>query len=170
MSHPIVLALYDSAEKATAAAAAVRASGVAAEHISVVAASHDEEAMLARASGATPGVDLEDSRPAARLAELSAHVLALVATVLPGVGPVLAGGPLAAELGEAAGHVAGGLVHTLASAGVPESQAESWLRSLEAGAIIIAVHVVGAEEARLRDCLAAERPTDVARGTWTLDD
>jgi hypothetical protein len=169
MAHPLVLALYDTTDRATAAVAAVRRSGVAQEHISIVAASHDEETLLARASGATPGVDLEDSRPVARLAELSAHVLALVATVLPGVGPVLAGGPLAAELGEAAGHVAGGLVHTLVSAGVPEPQAESWLRSIEAGAIIVAVHVVDADEARTTECLRAERPVDHARGTWTRD-
>ena len=64
---------------------------------------------LADGMDATAGVDLEDSRPAALLGELGGKVLATVALVLPGIGPIVAAGPLAAELGEIAGHVAGSL-------------------------------------------------------------
>ena len=76
MSHPLVLGLYRSATAAAAGARAVHAAGVPRDRISVVARSHDEEGALANQMDATPGVDIEDSRPAAMLGELGAQVLA----------------------------------------------------------------------------------------------
>src|SRR5918993_1010643 len=106
MSHPLVLGLFAS----PAAAAAAR--------------SHDEEGALAEQMDATPGADIEDSRPAARLGELGGQVLAAIALVLPGIGPIVAAGPLSAGLGEAAGHVAGSMASVLTNAGVPEPEAD----------------------------------------------
>src|SRR5918999_6098788 len=111
--HPVVLALFADAAAAANAARALRAFGVARERVSIVARSHDEEGMVARVAGASPGSEIEDSGPASRLGELSAHVLAAIALVMPGIGPIVADGPLAAGLGEAAGHLAGGIVGTL---------------------------------------------------------
>jgi hypothetical protein len=93
--------------------------------MSVVSRNHDEAGALARELDATPGVDIEDSRPAARLGELGAHVLAAIALVLPGIGPIVSAGPLSAGLGEAAGHAAGGVASVLKGAGVPEAEAEA---------------------------------------------
>ncbi len=64
---------------------------------------------IANELDATPGVELEDSWLAGRLGELSGWVLAAIAVVMPGIGPIVAAGPLGAELGEAAGHAAGSL-------------------------------------------------------------
>ena len=122
MSHPVVLALFDDASAAAAAARALRKLGVARERVSIVARSHDEEGVLARASGASPGSELEDSAAASRLGELGAHLLAAIAIVMPGIGPIVADGPLAAGLGEAAGHLAGGVARTLETAGVTASR------------------------------------------------
>src|SRR5688500_19559444 len=101
MSHPLVLALFDSPSSAASAARALRALGIPQERVSIVARSHDEEGVLARASDASPGSEIEDSRPAGRLGELSAHLLAAIALIVPGIGPIVADGPLAAGLGEA---------------------------------------------------------------------
>ena len=90
----------------------------------------------------SPGVDIEDSRPAARLGELSGYVLAAIAVVLPGIGPIVAAGPLAAGLGEAAGHVAGGLASALSGAGVDEARAAALQQAVEQGAVLLAVHTV----------------------------
>ena len=60
-----------------------------------------------------PGFGLEDSVTAARIGEIGAHLVSAVALVLPGIGPIVADGPLAAGLAEAAGHVAGGIARTL---------------------------------------------------------
>src|SRR5689334_23441382 len=101
MSHPLVLGLFDSAAAAASAARDLRGLGVPAERVSIVARTHDEEGDVARAAGATPGSELEDSRAAGRLGELGAHLLAAVAVGMPGIGPIVADGPLAAGLGEA---------------------------------------------------------------------
>src|SRR5688572_33504558 len=93
--HPLVLALFSNASMAAEAAAALHALGISREQISVVAHSRSDERILADQMDATPGVELEDSRPAARLGELSGHVLAAIALVMPGIGPIVAAGPLA---------------------------------------------------------------------------
>src|ERR671912_786257 len=133
MSHPVVLALFDDAAAAAAAARDLRALGVARERVSIVARSHDEEGAIARASGASPGSEIEDSGTASRLGELGAHLLAAIAIVMPGIGPIVADGPLAAGLGEAAGHLAGGIARTLERAGLDHSQAEQWSARIHQG-------------------------------------
>ena len=45
---------------------------------------------------------------------------------MPGIGPIVADGPLAAGLSEAAGHVAGGVARTLERAGLDHGEAEEW--------------------------------------------
>src|SRR5215207_3762970 len=140
MSHPLILALFPNPAAAARAARAVHALGVTREQISVVSRSHDEEGALAEQMDATPGADIEDSRPAARLGELSGQVLAAIALVMPGIGPIVAAGPLSAGLGEAAGHVAGGLASALKSAGVPADRAEHIQRDIEQGGVLLAVH------------------------------
>lgn len=166
MSHPIVLALFPSPSAAAAAARALHFAGIGREHISLVARSHQEEGELARALDATPGVDLEDSRPAAVLGELSGQVLAAIAMVLPGIGPIVSAGPLAAELGEVAGHAAGSLSSVLTAAGVPSTRAEAIEREVEAGSILIAVHVASDGVAPVREILVAGDPTDVTVANW----
>ena len=145
--HPMVLALFDTASKAAAAARALHAAGVARDRISVVARNHDEEGALAAQMDASPGADVEDSRAAARLGELSGLVIAAFAEVLPGIGSIVAGGPLSAGLGEAAGHVAGGVSSALASAGVSRERADELQREVERGAILLAVHASGRDGA-----------------------
>lgn len=161
MSHPLVLALFSSPAEAAAAARGLHRLGVTRDEISVVARSHDEEGALAEQMDATPGADLEDSRAAARLGELSAYVLAAIAIVMPGIGPIVTAGPLAAGLGEAAGHVAGSVASVLAGAGVPASRAEALQREIARGAILLGVHVRAGTVNEIRDALAKSGATTV---------
>lgn len=166
MSHPLVLGLYRSASAAAAGARAVHAAGVPRDRISVVARSHDEEGALASQMDATPGADIEDSRPAAVLGELGAHVLAAIALVMPGIGPIVAAGPLAAGLGEVAGHVAGSVTSALTSAGVPEDEAGALEREVQAGAVLIGVHV-GAEAVRaIREAMSGTGAVRIVTANW----
>ncbi|MBI2222979.1 MAG: hypothetical protein HYU53_17460 [Acidobacteria bacterium] len=157
MSHPLVLALYQSADGAALGARAARELGLPAQQLSVVA----------RNIGATPGADIEDSRLAARFGELSAHLLAAMALVLPGVGPIVASGPLAAGMGEAAGHVAGDLSAILSGAGVSTDRADRYERAVEGGAILLGAHV-GDATLVPRVCQALERSggTEVTVADW----
>ena len=65
-THSLVVGLFGFADKATAAARALRDMDVPHERVSIVARSHDEEGVIARASGGSPGSELEDSATAAR--------------------------------------------------------------------------------------------------------
>ncbi|HTM04810.1 MAG TPA: hypothetical protein VL173_14970 [Vicinamibacterales bacterium] len=166
MAHPLVLGLFGDAASAAAAARALRTLGLPPHRVSIVARSHDAEGELADAAGASPGSELEDSRAASRLGELSAHLLAAVALALPGIGPIVADGPLAAGLGEAAGHMAGGLARTLERAGLTSSEASLWQTRIEGGAILVGAHVAREHASSAADALRTNGATVIREGTW----
>lgn len=166
MSHPLILALFGAPADAANAARELRTFGLPPERVSIVARSHDEEGELARASGASPGSEIEDSRPASRLGELSGHFFAAMALVMPGIGPIVADGPLAAGLGEAAGHVAGGIARTLEHAGLARADADAWQARIEQGAILVGAHVSEAQADDVTMMLTRRGALQVTRATW----
>jgi hypothetical protein len=166
MSHPLVIALFPTPLAAAHGSAAVHEAGVTREQISIVSRNHDEEGAFAEQMDATPGSDIEDSRPAARLGELSGKVLAAIALVLPGIGPIVAAGPLSAGLGEAAGHVAGGVASALTSAGVDARRAEALQRAVRDGSVLVGVHAVDGNVSRVRDALVQSGATTVEIANW----
>lgn len=165
MAHTVVLGLFNDASSAAAAARELRALGIARERVSIVARSHDEEGALASAADASPGVEIEDSLRATRLGELSGHLLAAIAIVMPGIGPIVADGPLAAGLGEAAGHLAGGLARTLEHAGLDRQEAHDWAGRIQQGAFLVGAHVTAEQAAAARDVLHTAGATRTATGT-----
>jgi len=166
MSHPLVVALFPNPDAAALAARELHVTGVTREQISIISRNHDEESSFAADVGGTPGTEIEDSRTAARLGELSGHVLAAIALVLPGIGPIVAAGPLAAGLGEAAGHVAGGVASALAGAGVPPERAEALQSAVESGAILLGVHTGEPQVEAIRSVLRAAGATDIETANW----
>ena len=166
MPHPLVVALFSTPAAAAAGARAVHAIGVAREEISVVTRNHDEEGALAHQMDATPGADIEDSRPAARLGELGAQLLAAMALVLPGIGPIVTSGPLSAGLGEVAGHVAGGVASVLTRAGISDERAASIQRAVKGGAVLLAVHALHGDVQAIRTALTASGATEVELANW----
>lgn len=166
MAHPLVLALFQDRAAAAGAAEAVRAIGVDREHLSIVARTHEEEGQLARELGGTPGVEIEDSRPAARLGELGGHILAAIALVMPGIGPTVMGGPLAAELGEAAGHAAGGIVEILQRAGIARHRAEDLERYVRHGALLFGVHAIALDVETVRVTLERSGALQIEIAHW----
>jgi hypothetical protein len=149
------------------AARALHALGISREHISVVAHDHLEARILADQMDATPGVELEDSPTAARLGELGGRVLAAIAVVMPGIGPIVAAGPLAAALGEAAGHAAGSLASVLKAAGLPHERADALQREVARGAVLLGVHVAPPDVDRVRESLSTAGATEFEMMTWT---
>lgn len=168
--HPMILGVFDHPAGAAAAARALKGAGIDRDRLSVVARNHDEEGALAEQMDATPGAEVEDSRPAARLGELGGLVLATIAFVLPGVGPIVAAGPLSAGLGEAAGHVAGGVASILTSAGVDPARASALEQQVEAGAILLAVHARNTDSiavgATIRELLSGAGGHDIEVVNW----
>lgn len=140
--------------------------GVQRSALSVVARSHEEQGELAEAMDATPGAEIEDSRRASRLGELSAVLIGAAATVMPGVAPHIAIGPLAAEFGEAAGHLAGSVSGILERAGVETKVAEKWEHAVADGAILLGVHEAGSRVEAICEALAACGAREVAVAEW----
>jgi hypothetical protein len=97
---------------------------------------------------------------------LSGQVLAAIAVVLPGIGPIVAAGPLSAGLGEAAGHVAGGLASALKSAGVPAERVEHIVQDIERGGVLLAVHAERNDLGKIRELLASARPRELDVVNW----
>jgi len=66
---------------------------------------------------------------------------------IPGVGPLIAAGPIMATLGGAAvGGATGGIIGALVGLGIPEVEAKRYESQLKAGNYLIGVHVQNDEE------------------------
>ena len=69
------------------------------------------------------------------------------ALAIPGVGPLIAAGPLMAALsGAAAGAAVGGVTGALIGMGIPEIEAKSYEGKIRGGNILLAIHVDDADE------------------------
>lgn len=167
MSHPLVVAMFSDPATAAAAARELHAAGITREQISIISRNHDEESSYAEDMGGTPGAEIEDSLAAARLGQLSGYFLAAIALVLPGIGPIVAAGPLAADLGEAAGHAAGGIATALRGAGIGADRAEAFEAAVESGAVLLAVHTVESSVPPIRSILQNAGATNIDTGHWT---
>src|ERR1700709_2270486 len=76
-------------------------------------------------------------------------IAGLAALSIPGIGPLLAAGPIAAALGALTGTALGGLVGSFTGLGIPEEQAKGYEAAVRAGDIVIVVRVAdSAAEAR----------------------
>jgi hypothetical protein len=86
------------------------------------------------------------------------------ALAIPGVGPLIAAGPLMATLsGVAAGAAVGGVAGGLIGLGVPEFEAKSYEGKIRGGNILIAVHTDNGEtEKRTKQIFEANGAHDIA--------
>lgn len=166
MSRSLVIAAFSDLAPAVVAARDLHAWGITRDQLSVISRNHDEESNYAARIDGTPGAEIEDSRTAARVGELSGYLLAAIALVLPGVGPIVAAGPLAAGLGEAAGHLAGGVAATLEHAGIPADRAAALQAAVENGAILLAVHDVEPHDDQVQQILRSSGATEIEIGSW----
>lgn len=76
--------------------------------------------------------------------------LAFAPLAIPGIGPILAAGPIAAALaGAGIGAVAGGLIGGLTKLGVPEEEAHYYAEAVRRGGILVSVAADSAAQADL---------------------
>jgi hypothetical protein len=128
--------VFDRAEDADRGARALQAQGFAADDISVVC----------KGSDSAPPVGAEETKSGAGTAAgasagaVIGGLAALAALAIPGIGPLVAVGPLAAALGgAAAGGALGGLVGSFAGLGIPTDHAERYEAAIRSGGIFVAV-------------------------------
>jgi hypothetical protein len=155
--------VYDTYSQARAAVTAVEAAGVSSAEVSLVANKYVSAEYA----------DVDDVNKTAAGAGLGGAVgggagllagLGLLA--IPGLGPVVAAGWLAATaVGVAAGAAAGGLVGALVGAGEPEEHANVYSESVRRGGTLVTARVADQDAARVQAVLDRFKPIDpVVRG------
>ena len=86
---------------------------------------------------------------------------------VPGVGPLIAAGPILATLsGLALGGTVGGMTGSLIGMGIPEYEAKQYEGKLRQGQILISVHTETSEEsAKVREIFNDEDAEDISTGS-----
>lgn len=89
-------------------------------------------------------------------------LLSLSALAIPGIGPVVAAGPLIAGLvGAGAGAAVGGLLGALTEVGVPEEEAGYYVEGVHRGGTLVSVLADDAETAQVVDIMNRYNPINV---------
>ncbi len=155
-----IVGMFETRNDAEDAIHRLQAAGFSRESIGVAMKDTRESGDLASSEGAN---DLSAEGATAGVlsgAGVGALVgLALVGSsiLLPGLGTVLIGGPIAAGLtGAAVGAASGGLIGGLVGAGIPEDEASEYQSRIERGHILVSVQAADHEVARARQILVEE--------------
>jgi hypothetical protein len=164
-----VTALYDTYDAASSAVSALEAAGIAHSDISIVANNSDNWHRTD-----APSESAEDAGKGAGIGAAVGGVGGLLAGLgllaIPGVGPVVAAGWLAATAvgaaaGAAVGGAAGGLVGALTEAGVPQSDAHVYAEGVRRGGTLVTARVEDARASEAQSILQQHKSVDVsARG------
>jgi hypothetical protein len=137
-----VIGLFDSRAEAEQGVSALIREGFAREELSIVAG--DPRTMVETpAVGPVHGVgaDTEAGSDAA-IGAIAGFVVGVVALAIPGLGPLIAAGPMAAGIGGLGiGAAAGGLIGVLKDHGVSEDEAEYYEEGLRRGGAIVTARV-----------------------------
>ena len=138
----------------------LRGEGFTDDEISVVARHHedapapdpepDKEDSAAEQVTETPDNSGKGAAIGGVVGGVGGFLAGVAALLIPGVGPILAVGPLLGALGgAAAGAVTGTLVGTLVDLGVPEERARHYQDRLHEGEVIVSVHADDADRAEV---------------------
>lgn len=147
MSNRVVFGLMRDAVTVEQVLANLGKAGFTAAEISVLMPSHRAARELARAHEDGARADVRGRGGAGAAVGGALGLLGLLgglgALAIPGIGPLVAAGPIVAALGGAAvgaamGSVAGGLI----GLGIPAAQARLYEGKLRAGHVLVAVHTM----------------------------
>lgn len=157
-----IVALYDTMEQARRALQALKDAGFNSSDISLVANNATGEYTRtngggdATATGATAG---------AVIGGLGGLLVGLGALVIPGIGPVLAAGPLAAGIGAlvgaGVGAAAGGILGALVDAGIPETEAGYYAEGVRRGGALLTARVDDSRAAQVSSILQGFAPVNL---------
>ncbi|WP_047152077.1 general stress protein [Aneurinibacillus tyrosinisolvens] len=136
-----IVGVFHTHEEAVRAIQSLKDQGYRSEDISVIAKDKDEVRDIedatdtkmeeGLATGATTG---------GVLGGLTGLLVGIGALAIPGIGPIIAAGPITATLGGAAiGAGAGGLVGALVGMGIPEEHAREYEEYINRGEILVLV-------------------------------
>lgn len=166
-----VVGLFETREKAHRAVEALKQGGFRAEDMSIVMRDRGAAAEVAEEVGVGSGA-AAGAVGGGILGGLGGLLVGIGALAIPGIGPIIAAGPLAAALaGAGIGAATGGLLGALVSAGVPEEEAAHYQAGIERGGILLTVSAPDGREAEVRSILGRNGMQDLNqhRSRWESD-
>jgi len=129
MHDKTVVASYNRLDDATAAMRDLRAAGFAETDLNLLASRTTREG--AADLDDMPGNTATGAIAGGALGGAAGLAVSLMGLAIPGVGPILAAGPIAAALaGAGAGAVAGGVIGALTDVGISEGDAQVYAESV----------------------------------------
>jgi hypothetical protein len=166
--------LYDSYTHAQAAVSSLEAAGVPHSDISIVSNNSDNwynsgkkdrdgDGVDDRAEGAGKGAGI-----GAGIGGTAGLLAGLGLLAIPGLGPVVAAGWLAATaVGAAAGAATGGLVGALTEAGISKDDASTYAEGVRRGGTLVTARVPDSDRARL-EAILSKSSVDISgrRAAW----
>lgn len=136
-----IVGVFETEREATDAIRSLQAQGFAPDEISVLTRdSRDQEAIQDETGTMAPEGVAVGATAGGVLGGTAGLLAGLGALAIPGIGPIIAAGPIAAALtGMAAGAGLGGLAGGLIGLGIPEDEAKAYEKYLDEGHILVLV-------------------------------
>lgn len=132
-----VIGLFPDSNEAQAALHSLENAGFTRDHLSLVAYDGSGEYSSAAKDESELGSNTTKGAAAGGIAGL---LLGLAAVAIPGIGPVIAAGPIAAALaGAGVGAASGGMLGALADMGVPGHEAKYYEEAIRRGGTLLIV-------------------------------
>lgn len=165
-----VIGVFDNSSQAHAAVEQMINAGIDRDQISLVRrdADHDQiqDDATKPAGGAGKGAGI-----GAALGGVGGMIAGIAGLAIPGIGPILAAGPIAAAIGGALGGAglgaaAGGLIGALTGMGVPEDEAKHYEDQIRQGKVLVTVRADNDAEAdRASNMMDVQGAVDVEGGS-----
>ncbi len=159
-----VSALFDNRSDAVSAVRALTDSGVLRGDISMVASDAAGEYVdyHGREFDLPADDSLEGAASGALIGGVGGLLVGLAALAIPGVGPIVAAGPIAAAVaGAGIGAATGGIVGALIDLGVDEDYAGYYAEGVRRGGTLVTVHVDDNMADRVENILDGYNPVDL---------
>ena len=163
-----VVGSFDNFAAASKVAASLMAAGFMQSDINVIA---NNTARAEQVPGTTREgtADADDSGNAAAgaltggaISGAAGLAISLMGLAIPGIGPILAAGPIVTALaGAGAGAVAGGLIGGLTEIGVPENDANYYAESVRRGGALVTVRADGDRVDEAEDIMRHHGAVDI---------
>ena len=168
---PNVIGVFDNSSQAHVAVERMVNAGIDRDQISLVTRdtehdSNNREATTDHTSGAGKGAGI-----GAALGGVGGLIAGIAGLAIPGIGPILAAGPIAAAIGGALGGAglgaaAGGIIGALTDMGVPEDEARHYEDQVRQGKILVTVRADNDNEAeRASNIMDVQGAVDVEGGS-----
>lgn len=161
-----IVGLFDTATEAQSVVQELSRLGIQRDQISLMASRNDESMTPETAAETTTSG--EDTMAGAGIGAVAGGVggliVGLVALPIPGLGPIIAAGPIAAALtGAGIGAVTGGVIGALTHVGVPEEHAQHYAEGVRRGGTLVTVNAPDTLASRVSALMNQHRAVDVSQ-------